>query len=896
VGHRVSSPLLAGRGSELDMLAAALEDARRGDGRLVLIEADAGLGKTRLVDEFTSRVDGAVVLAGGGIPLAGDAPYAPMIDMFGELARRHPTATDVLLPDQRPGRSDPHGVTRLLAAVGDAVRTLAAGSPVVLVVEDLHWVDAATRDVVTFLARTTRSHRVLLIATVRSEGPVGAFVAELLQLPHARRLSLPPLSDEDIAAQATAITGVRPGAHDLERLVARAGGNPLFAEELLAAGLDSDGVPPTIRDVLLARLCRLGDDARHVLRVAAVLGRDMPDDLLVTVASGGDGDVAGGLTAVVRRGFLVARTDAYAFRHPLIQETVYADTPLPLRRALHARAATALRARDEAVHVADRALRAASLAHHWRCAGRADEALRAAVHAAELALAARAPAEALAHYRYAVAGWAEVPAARDVIDQTALWERAAEAASAAGDQGLAKEWAAGVVSRSDARRDPVRTALRLERLARFRWLDGDTATAHRTYAEARRIIPEAPSAARARVFAAAAQSLMLQARYLESRALTEHAVTVARAVDARAELAHAWDTLGVDLARTGRHEDGDRLLRDATAMASALGDDAEVGRCYVNRSEMLTLAFAGADAVRVGEEGLALAAVRTVFAAPLLGNVLGGLFLLGRWEELDARFAAGLETEPTSWAAVPMRSAHCRVALARGDLATADDDIAAMSTHPGIAGDQQFGPVLHMLRDELAAARGDHAAARGAVDETLHLVRTGDDLFAHLSVAGLGVRVEADALDAARLAGRRTEPHRNAERADGYLAAADAAVARVVGAGGRFSEPLALPCWRRWHGHTVRACPVLATRCSGPGWPATRTPTRTWSPPPGTRRRPPCSPRAPADGPPSRSTRRSAPPRPSARHPCSWPSGRSPGGPGSRPSSDARPAPRIRSG
>jgi ATP/maltotriose-dependent transcriptional regulator MalT len=798
VRQRVSSPRLVGRGPELAVLEAALADARRGSGRLVLIEADAGLGKTRLVDEFLSGVEGAVTLAGGGIPLGGDAPYAPLIDVFRELARLHPPMADLLWPGQPPAGPDPLGATRLLGAVGDAVRATAAQAPVVLVVEDLHWIDLATRDVVTFLARTTRTRGVLLILTVRAEdltagGSAAGYVAELLRLPHALRLTLAPLSDVDIAAQATAIAGVRPGPRDLDRLVTRAGGNPLFAEELLAAGLDSDGIPPTIRDVLLARIDRLSDDARHVLRAAAVLGRDMPDDLLVGVASGGEVDVTGGLTAAMRRGFLVPRPDGYAFRHPLIQDTVYTDMPPPQRRTLHARAAAALQTRDDALYAHDRAGWAAQLAHHWRRAGRPAEALPATLRAAELALAARAPAEALAHYRYAVAEWAALPTAEAVtgIDLTTLWEQAAEAASAASDHAFARELAARVVAGVDPRQEPVRAALRLERLARFSWLDGDTASAHRVYAQALAMVPESPSAARARVFGAAAQSLMLQGRYLESRTRAEHAVAVARAVDARAELAHALDTLGVDLARVGHHEDGEALLAEATAMAVAVGDDAEVARCYVNRGETLTIAFAATDAIRVAEEGLALAATRA-FAAPLVGNVLAGLFLLGRWEEVDVRFLAGHESEPTAWAAVPMRAARCRVALARGDLVAAADDVAAIAANPGIESDREFGPLLHTLRARVAAARGDHPAARRAADQTLHMLQTGDDLFRYLTIAVVGTRIEADALDAARLAGRRTEPQLAAERADRFLAAAQAAVARVVSAGGRCSAAFAL--------------------------------------------------------------------------------------------------------
>ena len=169
VSRRISSPELIGRAAEVAALGAALADARRGRGRLVLVEGDAGIGKTRLVEDFTAQADGVRVLAGGGIPLASDTPYAPVLGILQALARLHPAAAGGLLPQDAPGRADPFGPTRLLAAAADAVRAVAAETPLVLVVEDLHWADASTRGLVSFLARVIRADPVLLLVTVRAE-------------------------------------------------------------------------------------------------------------------------------------------------------------------------------------------------------------------------------------------------------------------------------------------------------------------------------------------------------------------------------------------------------------------------------------------------------------------------------------------------------------------------------------------------------------------------------------------------------------------------------------------------------------------------------------------------------------------------------------------------------
>ncbi len=241
MSRRISSPQLIGRAAEVAALGAALADAQRGRGRLVLVEGDAGIGKTRLVEDFTAQADRARVLAGGGIPLASDTPYAPVLGILQALARLHPAAAGGLLPQEAPGRADPFGPTRLLAAAADAVRAVAAQTPLVLVVEDLHWADASTRGLVSFLARAVRENPVLLLVTVRAEEldparPVSVLIGELARLPHAERLVLAPLEHAEVAALVEAITGVAPSARLTGQLVQRAAGNPFFTEELLAAG------------------------------------------------------------------------------------------------------------------------------------------------------------------------------------------------------------------------------------------------------------------------------------------------------------------------------------------------------------------------------------------------------------------------------------------------------------------------------------------------------------------------------------------------------------------------------------------------------------------------------------------------------------------------------------
>jgi DNA-binding CsgD family transcriptional regulator/tetratricopeptide (TPR) repeat protein len=800
VSRRISSPELIGRAAEVAALGAALADVRCGLGRLVLVEGDAGIGKTRLVEDFTAQLDGVRVLAGGGMPLASDTPYAPVLGVLQALAGLHPPAAAGLLPQEAPGRADPFGRTRLLTAAADAVRSVAAEAPLVLVVEDLHWADASTCGLVSFLARAIRADAVLLVVTVRAEEldparPVSVLIGELARMPHAERLVLAPLDRAGVAALVEAITGVTPSARLTGRLVQRAAGNPFFTEELLAAGPDALTLPASVGDVLAARVVRLPAAGQRVLGAAAVLGRAVPHELLTAVAEAVDLD--DGLLATLSHRLLEPCGDGYRFRHPLIQETVYGRLLPGARQALHARAAAALAELPPPAAPAIGAGHAVQVAFHWQQAGQASKALAAAVRAGDLAQAAHAPAEALAQYTLAIAEWQNLPdpQAAAGVEEVCLLERAAEAASAAGDNAHAQELIRRVLARVDPAVEPVRAALRLERLGRFSWLAGDLATSRRAYQDALRVIPDQPSAARARVLAATAQSLMLQSQHLSSRGYAEQAVAVAQAVGGRAEEAHARNSLGTDLAALGCHAHGVEMIRVGLQIARQIGDGVEAARCYLNLTEVLAEARRAEEALQVGEDGIveatALGLVR-VHGAAILGGVLQALYLLGRWDEIQARASAALDGEPEPWSMVPVRMPRCRVALARGNLTAAAADLAAMTAVPGVADDAAYGADIAALDATLAAARGNLEHATTRAGDALKIVANTDDVARHLGLAAIAIRIEADALDAARLTGHRADPAATRARAERILATEHQAMARIVGAGGCVSPVFTL--------------------------------------------------------------------------------------------------------
>src|SRR5690348_16561349 len=258
MASRVMSSRLVGRAPELAELEAALADAAAGHPSLAFVAGDSGIGKSRLLSEFLrqARTEGARTMSGDSIELGdGELPYAPLVDALRPRAREHDPVLEALAPAARaelgallPGLGDGGGSdgaadaqARLFEALLTLLDELAHDKPLVLALEDLHWADRSTRSFLTFLARSLCDERVLVVATYRADElhrrhPLRPLLAELERDARARRVELRPLTREELAAQLTDILGEAPGDDLLNRLFARSEGNPLFAEELLAAG------------------------------------------------------------------------------------------------------------------------------------------------------------------------------------------------------------------------------------------------------------------------------------------------------------------------------------------------------------------------------------------------------------------------------------------------------------------------------------------------------------------------------------------------------------------------------------------------------------------------------------------------------------------------------------
>lgn len=428
-----------GRQDEAALLKSRWTQAAEGRGQLVLVIGEPGIGKTRLVEEFRADVrdEGRRVIACAGAPLFaatpfhavrqileqglgrqdGDTPAIRFARLEEAVVAAGPRAPDVvpliadlldlpLPPDHAPPElllaSDARR-RRLLAVLADWVFGLAAERPLLLAVEDLHWVDPSSLELLQMLAEQGATAPLMLLGTARPE-----FKAAWPARSHHTRITLaglPPRPMRDMVDGLVRRAGL---PDDVAMVVAeRADGVPLFAEELTRLMLDGEGnrppgaldaghIPATLRDSLAARLdgMRVG---KGVAQQASVLGRTFSHDLLRAVSGLPDADLAAGLARLADAELIYVRGMApeatYQFKHALIQDAAYATLLLADRQALHARAAYALSARGGAPEAAPEVL-----ARHWTEAGEDDKAIAAWTRAAEAATARHAFVEAETHY------------------------------------------------------------------------------------------------------------------------------------------------------------------------------------------------------------------------------------------------------------------------------------------------------------------------------------------------------------------------------------------------------------------------------------------------------------------------------------------------------------------
>ncbi|QEO10173.1 helix-turn-helix transcriptional regulator [Protaetiibacter larvae] len=687
----LSSPMV-GRAVELAALEEALADAEAGSARIEVIGGEAGIGKTRLLEEFLARVDPRIVVTRGQCVEFGAVtpPYAPLTGVFRGLAAAFGeqavfdaaaggAATLRALVELRTPveRDERLGVERLDEVVTTVLEQLSADRPVVVAIEDLHWADPATLHVLRFLARMQRTGRLLVVLSYRSDDvgrghPLRGLLAELERNRRARRILLDRLDAGEVRDQAQGILGTLVTLESTRELFERSEGVPFFVEELLSCGIGGGAapVPATLRELLLARYETLDEAARRVARVLAAgrgrVGHEVFTEVAEASTALDPSSLDTALRAAVEAGVISIVGNGYDFRHALVRDAVVEEL-LPGESArIHTAYARVLEARPG--EPARQAARAVLISSHWMEAHALDEAFRASVDGMRLSRAAFAHAAAAQLGERALALWDRVddPDMVAGISHVELLELVARLWRSAGEPGRARatiEQAVAEVDRADPRAHA--SVLRTQALI----LDADgRSEALELYEQALALLPaEADPVLRAAILAEAASKYMVSGRSELALERATEALAIAPP-DARRSRSVAANILGGTLTHLGRIDEG--AAQYALALREAGDDRDALLRYHVNYSDTLHLLGRFEESVAVALEGCRIAeeaGVARTSGAILALNTVDPLFALGEWDRADALIENSLELDPPIVFLVYLRRARIRSVLWRGD-------------------------------------------------------------------------------------------------------------------------------------------------------------------------------------------------------------------------------------
>jgi DNA-binding NarL/FixJ family response regulator len=822
VRSRGTSPRFVGRVAELALLDELLGETRAGEPVTVLICGEAGAGKTRLIDEMIAAAHGprTRTLVGSCAPVGRTSfAFAPFVEalrpVVGELVTGGPDRRSLVPrlarllsgPDGGAAGGDPPGpqpvgASAQLGLFEDVLDTLehaAVHTGLLVVIEDLHWADTSSRRLFDFLSRNLRGTPVALVGTVRTDEPDdGGFLgwlAEVQRGPRAIRVDLEPFSRDELADLLAGVLGERPSAELAGQVYERSGGNAFLAEELVAAGERGVLVPNSVRDLVLARMAALTASARGLLRLAAVAGVGV-DHGLLAAAGGLRVDV---LLAAARElaenQLLVADRsgEGYAFRHALTREAVYDDLLPGERQQLHGALARALTDEPALGPPAVWAV-AEAVAEHWFAAGELERALAAAVAAANTAVQVLAATAALGHYERALALWDRVadPETLAGIERPVLLERAAEAASGAGEHDDAIGYVDAAIG--ELERTPgaaVQIGLLCERKTWYLGWAGRWGESLECALRAAALVPpEPPTLARARVLAALCLALTFEERYEDASGAAAALLEVARRSGARRQEGQAHVTLGTCLLMTGTDaEAAIDEIEQALAIGREIGDAGAVALWSANRVDALIrlgrLDEAVATALDAVDMSVRSGALRNEVGLNLM-NGAEALFLAGRWDESE-NVLARLPVQRVG--GVVELCGLAITALLQASRGRHEAAAAAIATAGSLGVDDSQGEaILRAAQAQVALDQGDLEAARGAAVaglDTLTGSESQTEVVAIVTLAGLGLQIEADRAQLGRARHDPTEEQGAVESARTLAARTLALRARAAAAAQR---------------------------------------------------------------------------------------------------------------
>jgi DNA-binding CsgD family transcriptional regulator len=793
-------PTLVGRDAELARLRTLLDQAEGGRAVAALVSGDAGVGKSRLVNEAitVAAERGFTVLCGQCAEIGDSVPYLPFADAIRSASPEIEAAVKArpvlarLLPDgggSREHEADWAGLTRqqMFGAVLGLLSELSAQAPVLLVIEDLHWADASTRDLVTFLLRMLHRERVATIGTYRSDDmyrrhPLRPVVSDLLRLPSVVAVELGPLAPAALAEHLFSIPNGpgRLSAATINRIVARAEGNAYYAEELIASlsgampapgspGEDIEpGLPSGLAVLLLSRVERVSDAAQQVLRAAAVAGRRASDDLVRAASRLPDMDYEDAVREAVAHQLLAPDgADGYTFRHALLREAVYTDLLPGERTRLHARLASLL---------SDVPGAAAELAHHSLASHDVPGAFSASIRAGSEAQMIGAPTEAHRHFDQSLALWDRVDEAEKLaaMSRGKLGLKSALAAAASGEVPRAVHLLRRIrmllAESPEGDADPELCSRVGERLAYYMLQTESTEGFAEALRVARETVDQTPAEPPtwyfARAMATYAIALMVMGDNAAAREWAKRARAVAGQSDAPSVEADALVTLGQLSSREGNADEAIGMFTNAFKHAAATRVLGVELRAAYNLAHERLVRGELAEAARVAHLGVSRADAEGLGMAPF-GLDLQHLhfqahFADGDWvhaQELADEFPVRVTSQPEA----VLSAMALFVDVARGDPAA---DERRIWLEP-FWNDSFVAYIGRGLLAECALWRGDTDVALSHAQAAIEADAWPSYSPSVIRVAAVAIAARADRAVAARGSG-------NAEAAAAEVAAAAA--------------------------------------------------------------------------------------------------------------------------
>ena len=797
-----------GRGPELAALGAAFDDVLGARSVAVLVSGDAGIGKSRLIEEFLdiARLRDAAVAVGRCVPGDAGLPYAPVVGILRDLSGRVPEAGDLLgfaAGELRVEAADPSGFLAAISQVGGGYgRTaffesvlqvlveLGQATPIVLAVEDVHWCDSASAQLLDYLVRNLGATRLLLICTYRAEefgpdNPLTGWLAELGRSPRAIQLAVGGLDQREVAALLAEAAGSAVPADLVESVWTRSQGNPFYAEELWAAG-SAAHLPAALQTLILLRVRRLSARCQQLLGVAATIGATSYHDLLAAVAASPAEAFDADLTEAIDSGVLAVELDGsgYRFRHVLLREAIYAALLPARRQALHQRIVDALHS-DPSLCARTPGYRLAMLAGHAWEAGDYAAVVAPAIEAAEAAAAVFAFREAELHIGRAMTALDRLSPGDAVqpVDRQVLLERAGEYAYSAGSNQRAVDLAqAGIALARGAGDAPAEARCQLL-LARSAREVGDSAQA---FAAARAALALQPADTAtpqlAQAMAEEARCYLMTSQRGAAEARAREAIAVADGVGARAVAASARCTLGLCVSAEGQVEEGIELVRAALEVAEDLVLPDDLNRAYCNLGYLLYSADRLEEAAGVVFDGMAMGeeigGVRLSAAAT---NSIEALIRLGRWDDADY-MVRELGLASYGSCAMDPYLLPLPIATGRGSYADADDLVRTAHVVSSGIGDPLTSALVHGQEALLEVERGRPVRAVDAVREAVRLIVGTDDEVYLPQFCAIGIRASVDLTDLS-IGGSPEDAATAVRDAGEFLETAEAALNRLRAGG-----------------------------------------------------------------------------------------------------------------